>query len=188
VFLCTCPCAASCERFPDLSTVLSAYFLTSPTSAVKPASHYHFPSSRLPGAQATDQCSLACSVRRKPTTVIDSPNTPAARAHGLAPALRCQGWPARRSLASPLRGPVACSRWGDAPVGGRELVFEADDAPGRGPGHVLIEQFSDPGGQRELGPAVARVRPGYGGNLPLPALMRGAADGLSWSRVRRHSV
>jgi hypothetical protein len=77
---------------------------------------------------------------------------------------------------------------GDAPVGDRELVFKADDAPGRSQGHVLIEQFSDPGGQRELGPAVARVRPGYGGNLPLPALMRGAADGLSWSRVRRHSV
>jgi hypothetical protein len=46
---------------------------------------------------------------------------------------------------------------GDAPVGGRELVFEADDAGGRGQGHVLIEQFADPGGQRELGPAVAAL-------------------------------
>jgi hypothetical protein len=46
---------------------------------------------------------------------------------------------------------------GDAPVGGRELVFEADDAGGRSQGHVLIEQFADPGGQRELGPAVAAL-------------------------------
>jgi hypothetical protein len=46
---------------------------------------------------------------------------------------------------------------GDAPVGGRELVFEADDAPGRGQGHVLIEQFADPGGQREPGPAGAAL-------------------------------
>jgi hypothetical protein len=38
-----------------------------------------------------------------------------------------------------------------------------DDAP-------LSEQFFH---------VTVRVRPGYGGNLPLPALMRGATDGLS---------
>ena len=46
---------------------------------------------------------------------------------------------------------------GDAPVGGGELVFEADDAGRRGQGHVLIEQRANPGGQREIGPAVAAL-------------------------------
>ena len=46
---------------------------------------------------------------------------------------------------------------GDALVGGGELVFEADDAGGRGQGHVPIEQRADPGGHREIGPAVAAL-------------------------------
>ena len=46
---------------------------------------------------------------------------------------------------------------GDAPVGGRELVFEADDAGRGGQGQVLIEQCADPHRQREIGPAIAAL-------------------------------
>jgi hypothetical protein len=46
---------------------------------------------------------------------------------------------------------------GDAPVGGGELVFEADDAGGGGQGHVLIEQRADPHRQREICPAIAAL-------------------------------
>ena len=46
---------------------------------------------------------------------------------------------------------------GDALVGCGELVFEADDAEGRGEGHVLIEQGTDPLGEGELGAAVAAL-------------------------------
>lgn len=46
---------------------------------------------------------------------------------------------------------------GDPPLGGRELVFEADDAGGGGQGHVLIEQCTDPHRQREIGPAIAAL-------------------------------
>ena len=46
---------------------------------------------------------------------------------------------------------------GDAPVGGRELVFEADDASGRSHRHVLIEQRAGPARQREIGPVVAAL-------------------------------
>jgi hypothetical protein len=44
--LCTCPYAASCERFLTCPLLLSAYFLTSTASAVKPASHDYLPNSR----------------------------------------------------------------------------------------------------------------------------------------------
>ena len=46
---------------------------------------------------------------------------------------------------------------GDAPVGGRELVLEADDAGRGGQGQVLIEQCADPPRQREIGPAIAAL-------------------------------
>jgi hypothetical protein len=46
---------------------------------------------------------------------------------------------------------------GDAPVGGRELLFEADDAGRGGQGQVLIEQCADPHRQREIGPAIAAL-------------------------------
>jgi hypothetical protein len=38
---------------------------------------------------------------------------------------------------------------------GRGWVGEAEDAPGRGQGHRLIEWCPDPGSQREIGPAAA---------------------------------
>lgn len=46
---------------------------------------------------------------------------------------------------------------GDAPVGGGEVVFEADDAGSGGHGHVLIEQRADPHRQREICPAYSDV-------------------------------
>lgn len=46
---------------------------------------------------------------------------------------------------------------GDAPVGGGEVVFEADDAGSGGHGHVLIEQRADPHRQREICPAIATL-------------------------------
>jgi hypothetical protein len=40
-FPCTCLCAVSCERLLACPPLLSAYFLTPATGAVKPASHSH---------------------------------------------------------------------------------------------------------------------------------------------------
>jgi hypothetical protein len=49
---------------------------------------------------------------------------------------------------------------GDVPPRCGELVFEADDAGGSGQRHVLIEQFTHPDGQGEIGAAVAALPAG----------------------------
>ncbi len=61
---------------------------------------------------------------------------------------------------------------GDALVGCGELVFEADDADGRGEGHVLVEQFADLEGEAEFGAAVTALPAGGAVRVSSPAASR----------------
>ena len=147
------PCApVPCAPLRALLTcllLLSAHFLTSAARAVKP--------------QATPPPTTGPEVLLISRPV--HPHLTSARRLGLTILL----WIVTTGFARPLPSRLHASRVtlgdglfevGDAPVGSLKLVFEADDAGGGGQGHVLIKQFTDPGGQGELGAAVAALPTG----------------------------